>query len=90
MSLTNPDPLVSTTIPATDISGAGGAKVYEYTATKACRVTIEVYLAVAGGGEYSVWLTKQWAGAGAHHEVAPKTAITPTSTDLSFTLEMVE
>ena len=82
MSLTDPIYDVNTTISATDIRT--GASVYTYTASANRRIRIEVTLTVAGGGEYSAWVTKQWAGTGLHHPVLPKTLITPPGTDLGF------
>lgn len=83
MALTNPEYLVDETFVGLDISA--GASICTYDVLADALVTIEAYVTVAGGDEYTVWLTRKWGGVGVAHEIAPLTVIEPTGTDLSFT-----
>lgn len=82
MTLVNPTFLVNAAFGPIDIS-AGLNPIYEYTALVPGEVAIDIWATVAGGGDYSLWGTKQWAGAGTHHTYLPKATVTPPSTDLA-------
>lgn len=74
MPLVHPLTLVSAAISAKDVRTA--ASVYQFIPAAKGNCQIICRLTVAGNGDYVVYLTHQWAGAGIVSIVGPKTTIT--------------
>lgn len=75
MSLTNPSYTVDTTFSSKNISSA--TSVYQFTAAASAKVQFIVELTnAAGGGDYVVYLKRQWLGAGTASVILPKTTAT--------------
>ena len=85
MALTHPSVAINTSFSGKDISSA--ASVYQYTAAASGIVAITVRITdAAGNGDYVVYLSHQWLGAGDAAIVLPKSTCAAASgeTDIEF------